>query len=116
LSNATAALAVAPFVLFGWMSSAYSQSAYRWVPLSAFSLLLVWGFVALCRRSARIKRLAAEVKRHRDSLNRAAGTPAKATAMAALKEGAFEGSLAERLVGAPRSGYLRLSGPVDCRP
>jgi hypothetical protein len=99
LSNATAALAVGPFVVFGWMSSAYSQSAYRWVPLSAFSLLLVWGFVALCRRSARIKRLAAEVKRHRDSLNRAAGTPPDATAMAARREGAFESSLAERLIG-----------------
>ena len=96
--NATAAVCSGPFLLFGWMSSVGSQSAYRWLPAAAFTLLLAWGFVAVCRRSARIKRLAAEVKRHRDSVNQAAGKSANVTGRAALKEGVFDGPLAERLV------------------
>jgi hypothetical protein len=39
------------------------------------------------------------VKRRRDSLKTAAGTPAKATTRAGLKESGFEASLAQRLVG-----------------
>jgi hypothetical protein len=99
LSNATAALLGGPFVLFGWMSSVFSPSAYRWLPAAAFTLLLVWSFVALCRRGPRIKRLEAEIKRHQAALSRAAGAPPE-TAATSLRRGGFESSLAERLVGA----------------
>jgi hypothetical protein len=80
------------------MSSAYSESAYRLVAVAAFTLLLVWGFVALCRRGARIKRLEAEIKRHQAALSRAAGAPPE-TAATSLRRGGFNSSLAERLIG-----------------
>ena len=98
LWNGAAAVCAGPFLLFGGMSSGDSQSAYRWVAVAAFTLLLVWGFVALSRRGARIKRLTAEVKRHQDSLNRAAGRPPE-KATTSLQGGGFESSLAERLLG-----------------
>lgn len=89
--NATAFLLAGPFVLFGSMSSVYSQSPFRWVPIVAFTLLGVWGFVALARRGARIKHLDAEIKRLQ------AAPKEKATT--SLQRGGFESSLPERLVG-----------------
>jgi hypothetical protein len=97
LSTGAVALGVGPFVLFGWFSSVTSQVGYRWVPAVAFSLLGVWGLVAIVTRGARIKRLATEVKRRHESVEPAAGTSAEAQRAASRKEG-FEASLVNRLM------------------
>ena len=59
-----------PFGAFGVASSASSPSAYRWVPVSAFALLTVWGFAASWWRLVQISRLAAEVNRRRKAKRR----------------------------------------------
>jgi hypothetical protein len=91
LWNVAAVVLAGPFVLFGLMSSVYSQSPYRLVSASAFGLLGVWGFIALCIRGAQTKRLTAEVKRRQDSSDRAAGKPP-------TERAAFEMSLPGRLI------------------
>jgi hypothetical protein len=97
LSTGAVVLGAGPFALFGWFSSMTSQVGYRWVPAAMFSLLGVWGLVAIVTTGARIRRLATEVKRRQESINRAAGTPADAQ-RAALREEAFGASLANRLM------------------
>jgi hypothetical protein len=97
------------FVIFGWLLSVGSQSAYHWLPASAFSLLAIWGFVAWCRRNFRIRRLAAEVKRRRNRLDRDTVTPGEPQAAVTRKEEQwgtwFRLPLAWRVFGSVVSGF-----------
>jgi hypothetical protein len=99
LRNATGFLLAGPFVLFGFMSSAFSPTAFHWIPAAAFALLTVCGFAAMPRSNARIRRLTAKVKRRRNSLHAVAGTSSKLEGADKLREGGFASSLPERLVG-----------------
>jgi hypothetical protein len=62
LLNGFAPFSAGPFVFFGLASSLSSQSAYSWVPASAFTLLAIWGAVAWWRRHLQIVRLRAEIE------------------------------------------------------
>jgi hypothetical protein len=96
--NASAALWVFPALMFGLFTSLESQWAYRWVPGAVFGVLILWGGVKLIVRGADVRHLKAVVKHRAEAAARAAGTPADTGFASFAREGAFEMSLAGRLL------------------